>query len=47
VWGGLALSYYVPSLPPSSAIIVLAAAVYALVALRAWRRPARRLHQSM
>ena len=35
VWGGLALSYAISSLPPSSAIIGLAAAVYALASLRA------------
>ena len=33
VWGGLALSYAIPSLPPSSAIIGLAAATYAAAAL--------------
>ena len=32
-WAGLALSYAIPSLPPSSAIIGLAAAVYAVAAL--------------
>ena len=39
MWGGLALSYAVPSLPPSSAIIGLAAGAYGLSALavRAWR----------
>jgi zinc/manganese transport system permease protein len=37
VWGGLALSYAVPSLPPSSAIIGLAALGYA-VSLPAGRR---------
>lgn len=47
LWAGLALSYYVPSLPPSTAIIVLAATVYALAGVLAWRRGARRLHQSM
>jgi zinc/manganese transport system permease protein len=42
VWGGLALSYAVPSLPPSSAIIGLAAAAYAAAATWArWARPAR------
>ncbi len=30
MWGGLALSYSIPSLPPSSAIIGLAAASYAI-----------------
>jgi zinc/manganese transport system permease protein len=38
-WGGLSLSYAVPSLPPSTAIISLAAGVYvAALALRAWAR---------
>jgi zinc/manganese transport system permease protein len=32
-WGGLALSYAVPSLPPSSAIIGLAAAAFGIAAL--------------
>jgi zinc/manganese transport system permease protein len=40
VWGGLALSYAVPSLPPSSAIIGLAAGAYALAVLAA-RAPRR------
>lgn len=42
-WGGLALSYEIASLPPSSAIIGLAAGCYAAAALMArWReRPAR------
>jgi zinc/manganese transport system permease protein len=34
MWAGLALSYAIPSLPPSSAIIGLAAAAYAAAALR-------------
>lgn len=33
MWGGLALSYAVPSLPPSTAIIGLAATAYALAAV--------------
>jgi zinc/manganese transport system permease protein len=33
MWAGLALSYQIPSLPPSSAIIGLAAAGYGLAAL--------------
>lgn len=45
VWGGLALAYAVPALPPSSAIIGLAAAAYACAAasrrLRDTRGPAR------
>jgi zinc/manganese transport system permease protein len=43
MWGGLALSYTIPSLPPSSAIIALAATAYAASALFArWRRQAAR-----
>ena len=30
IWIGIALAYYVPSLPPSSAIIGVAVALYAL-----------------
>jgi zinc/manganese transport system permease protein len=41
MWGGLALSYEISSLPPSSAIIGLAAAAYAVAALIA-RVSARR-----
>lgn len=43
MWGGLALAYAIPSLPPSSAIIGLAAGSYALatVATRARPRVAR------
>jgi len=45
MWGGLALSYVVSSLPPSSAIIGLAAAAYVVAALagrvRARRAPTR------
>jgi zinc/manganese transport system permease protein len=33
VWGGIALSYAIPSLPPSSAIIALAAGAYAIAAV--------------
>lgn len=33
MWGGLALSYAVPRLPPSTAIVALAVGVYALAAL--------------
>lgn len=36
-WGGLALSYTVPSLPPSSAIIALATLAFGLAAVK--RRP--------
>jgi zinc/manganese transport system permease protein len=35
VWGGLALSYAIASLPPSSAIIGIAAATYAVAAIAA------------
>jgi zinc/manganese transport system permease protein len=38
MWGGLALSYAVPKLPPSSAIIGLAA--LAFVVAQAWTRRA-------
>jgi zinc/manganese transport system permease protein len=39
MWGGLALSYAIASLPPSSAIIGLAAAEYAAsAAIGGWRR---------
>jgi zinc/manganese transport system permease protein len=34
MWGGLALSYEVPSLPPSFAVIAIAVACFALAALR-------------
>ncbi len=34
MWGGIALSYAIPSLPPSSAIIAIAVAAYALAAAR-------------
>ena len=37
-WSGLALSYAIPSLPPSSAIIAFAAAFYALAAIYASAR---------
>ena len=36
MWGGLTLSYLVPSLPPSSMIISLAMAIYVVAAL-GWR----------
>ncbi|WP_416959360.1 metal ABC transporter permease [Streptomyces sp. Agncl-13] len=38
MWAGLALSYYVPQLPPSFAIMTVATAVYATVLVAA-RRP--------
>jgi zinc/manganese transport system permease protein len=34
MWGGLALSYKVASLPPSFAVIAIATAFFALAALR-------------
>jgi zinc/manganese transport system permease protein len=39
MWGGLALAYAIPSLPPSSAIIGLAAGAYALATVAARTRP--------
>jgi zinc/manganese transport system permease protein len=42
-WGGLTLSYVVPSLPPSSAIISLAVAIYAAAAALALRTQAPKL----
>jgi zinc/manganese transport system permease protein len=42
MWGGLALGYAVPSLPPSTAIVTLAVGVYAVAGAGAWlRRRAR------
>jgi zinc/manganese transport system permease protein len=42
VWGGLVLSYAIPQLPPSSAIIALAAGAYAAAGLwGSWRRRSR------
>ncbi|HET7591035.1 MAG TPA: metal ABC transporter permease [Solirubrobacterales bacterium] len=39
MWGGLALSYEVPSLPASFAVIALASGLFALAGLRSrWRR---------
>jgi zinc/manganese transport system permease protein len=34
MWGGLALAYAVPSLPPSSAVVVIAVALYYLARVR-------------
>jgi zinc/manganese transport system permease protein len=45
MWGGLALSYAIGSLPPSSAIVGLAAAGYAVCAAAGTRR--RRRHGSV
>jgi zinc/manganese transport system permease protein len=39
-WGGLTLSYLVPALPPSSAIVSLATAIYVAAAVRGRWRPA-------
>jgi zinc/manganese transport system permease protein len=39
MWGGLALAYAIPSLPPSSAIIGLAAGAYALATVASRTRP--------
>jgi zinc/manganese transport system permease protein len=36
MWGGLALSYAIPSLPASFAVIGLASGLFALAALRSW-----------
>jgi zinc/manganese transport system permease protein len=41
MWAGLSLSYAVPKLPPSFAVIATAAAFYLLAALRAQLRPRR------
>jgi zinc/manganese transport system permease protein len=42
MWGGLALSYAVPRLPPSTAIVALAVGVYAAAVLvDVWRRRSR------
>jgi zinc/manganese transport system permease protein len=39
MWGGLALSYVIPTLPASFVVIALAGALFALAALRSrWRR---------
>ena len=38
MWGGLALAYAIPALPPSTAIIALAAGAYAVCALAARQR---------
>jgi ABC-type Mn2+/Zn2+ transport system permease subunit len=40
-WGGLGLSYAIPSLPPSSAIVGLAAAAFVLATLAARARSGR------
>jgi zinc/manganese transport system permease protein len=47
MWLGLALSYAVPSLPPSTAIIAVATANYLLAFALTSRPPARRLVPSM
>jgi hypothetical protein len=38
MWGGLALSYVISALPPSSAVIGLAAGAYAVCAALSRRR---------
>jgi zinc/manganese transport system permease protein len=43
VWGGLSLSYVVPSVPPSSAIVGVATAIYAVALGIARERPVVRL----
>lgn len=43
VWIGVVLSYRIASLPPSSAIVMTACAVYALSFLATWRPRTRRL----
>ncbi len=46
MWGGLALSYAIASLPPSSAVIGLAATAYGAAALRARLRGAAGLRRT-
>lgn len=41
LWLGLVLAYLVPSLPPSSAIVAVAAGTYLVAALPGWTGPAR------
>jgi zinc/manganese transport system permease protein len=41
MWGGLALSYEVASLPPSFAVIALASGLFVLAGLRSWQRTNR------
>ena len=43
VWAGIVLSYEVGSLPPSSAIVMIACAIYALSFFGTWRPRSRRL----
>ena len=47
VWAGIALSYQIASLPPSSAIVIIASAIYALSFLctRPRRRPRTTEHE--
>ncbi len=47
MWAGLALSYEAPSLPPSFAIVAIAAACFALAALRARLRPSSARRRSV
>jgi ABC-type Mn2+/Zn2+ transport system permease subunit len=37
VWIGITLSYEIAALPPSSAIVLVAGAFYALAAIAGWR----------
>jgi zinc/manganese transport system permease protein len=47
MWGGLALSYAIPQLPPSTAIVMLAVGVYAAAAMAgAWTRRRPRTPQA-
>lgn len=41
VWAGIALSYAIGSLPPSSAIVMIACGIYALSFIASWRIRAR------
>ena len=43
VWAGIVLSYEIGSLPPSSAIVMIAFAIYVLSFLGTWRPRSRRL----
>ncbi len=47
MWGGIALSYEVPSLPPSTAIIGLAVGAYALASIPSTIALWARAHQSL
>jgi ABC-type Mn2+/Zn2+ transport system permease subunit len=47
MWGGLALSYAISSLPPSSAVIGLAAGSYVAASAFAWMRRRRAPSRSL